>query len=97
MNMNPAQRAPKPRPPYVAAEGHTLVTEAEHVTEEVLEAVRQIESGWFNDKPIDWEAVWERLDGSTLDSGLRIDLGPEYGSPAMRKIQRVIRAERRAG
>lgn len=76
---------------------YTTVTTAEQVTEEIIELVRGIESGWYNDKPIDWEDVWDRIEGSTLNDGTRLDLGTESDSAAMRKIQRIIREERRAG
>ena len=73
------------------------VTEAEQVTDEVLEIARDIESGWYNDVPIDWEDVWDRMEGTVLDDNRYLSLGNEMDSPAMKKIQRVIRAERRLG
>lgn len=75
----------------------TEVTSTSEVTEEILDIVREIESGWYNSTPIDWEDVWERVEGTNLNDGTYLSLGDEYGSPAMKKIQRVIRAERRAG
>lgn len=69
----------------------------EDVTEEILQAVREIESGWYSEGRIDWEDVWERLERQTLNNGKKIDLGPEIGSPAMLKIRRVINKERREG
>lgn len=86
-----------PKKPYEPLPGYVLVMTADQVTDEVIDMVRSIEEGWFNGQPIDWEAVWERLEGSTLNDGQQVDLGPDMDSPAMRKMQRVIRAERRAG
>lgn len=76
---------------------YTEITSADDVTEEVLEMVRNIESGWYLDRRIDWEDVWDRLEGSLLADGTYIDLGPETSTPAMRKIKRVINEERREG
>lgn len=75
----------------------TKVVASSDVTDEILELVRSVESGWYNDSPIDWEDVWDRVDGSRLTDGTCLDWGPETDTPAMRKIQRVIRAERKAG
>ena len=86
------KREPKP---YEPLPGYVLVTTADQVTDEVTDAARGICDGWFNDGPIDWDSVWERLDGTTLADGQRIDLGPEMHSPAMQRIQRTIRKERR--
>lgn len=47
------------------------------------------------DGPIDWEWMWERIDGMEYESGpwqgWKVDFGSEYDTPAMRKIQRVTR------
>jgi hypothetical protein len=80
------------------------VVDATDVTEEVLDAARNIVDGWYDDSPIDWENVWDRMDGQSFDSWpesdgrgwLHICMGAEDSSPAMRKIQRTIRAERKA-
>lgn len=70
---------------------------AQDVTEEVLDIARGYVEGWYNDGPIDWEDVWNRMEDTRLDSGHYLDMGASMDSPAMRKIQRVIRAERREG
>lgn len=76
---------------------YTQITEQEQMTEEVMSHARSIVDGWYNESRIDWENVWERLDGCPLNDGTYLDLGPETDSPAMRYIQKTIRAERRAG
>lgn len=76
---------------------YTPVTEASQVTEEVMQAARDIVEGWYNEGRVDWENVWDRMDGTTLNDGSRLDLGGQTDTPAMRKIQRQIRKEFREG
>lgn len=76
---------------------YTTVTAAADVTPEVMDYARSVVEGWYNDGRIDWENVWERMDGTTLNDGTQLDLGTEIDSPAMRKIQRTIRKEFREG
>lgn len=73
------------------------VEAAEDVTEEVLELVRGIVEGWYDEGPIDWENVWDRMDKSFLEDGRGIDMGEDLGSPAIRKIKREIRKWRSQG
>lgn len=67
------------------------VTKAEHVTDSVMETVWLVINGWYSTGRIDWEDVWDRLDGYGLD------MGGELDSPAMRKIQRLVRESRKQG
>jgi hypothetical protein len=78
------------------SEDHRIV-EAEDVTDEVLEAVQDIVGGWYDDGPIDWEDVWDRLEKRVLDDGRGIDMGEDLGSPAIKKIKREIRKWRTQG
>lgn len=73
---------------------YTTVTKAEDVTDEVFEIATYAVDGWYSDGSIDWEDVWNRMDGSLLADHTRLDMGTGNDSPAMRKIQRRIRAER---
>lgn len=73
------------------------VEAAEDVTEEVMELVRGIVEGWYDEGPIDWENVWDRMDKSFLEDGRGIDMGEDLGSPAIRKIKREIRKWRSQG
>lgn len=73
------------------------IVEAEDVTDEVIEIVQDIIEGWYNEGPIDWEDVWDRMDKVVLDDGRGIDLGDSLDSPAMRKIKREIRKWRSQG
>lgn len=77
---------------------YTTITAAEDVTDEVMDAARSVVDGWYAaDDRIDWEDVWERLDGTELDNGTKIDMGNSLISPAIDLIKKRIRAERRAG
>lgn len=71
------------------------VRTAEDVTPEIIELVRGIVEGWYNEGRIDWEDVWDRMDKSFLGDGRGIDMGDDLASPALRKIQKEIRAWRR--
>lgn len=75
---------------------YTKVTEAGEVTEEILTVAEQTEE-WFGDDQIDWDEFWDRMDGSILKDGTRLDLGGSNDSPAMRKIKKHIRNLRKAG
>lgn len=71
------------------------VIEAADVTPEVMAIVEDIEEGWFNDTPIDWDDFIDRLDGSELADGSVIDMGPSMASGAIREIKKRIRELRR--
>lgn len=73
---------------------YTAVIAATDVTKEILDLVRDIGSGSPVDRPVDWESVWERLEAARLDDGTMVDMGGEIDTPAMRKIQEIIDAER---
>ena len=71
------------------------ITEASDVTQEVLEVAENLFCDWFDDGgPIDWERYWERFEDYELPSkkDTRFDFGPQLDTPAMRKIQKHIRA-----
>lgn len=69
----------------------------QEVTEEVLDVARNIVDGWYQDGPIDWGDVWDRVDGSSLEDGSRIHLGDSTATPAFRMIKQTILKERREG
>lgn len=74
---------------------YTTIVEADQVTEEIIEIIWQITNGWYQDRTIDWENVWDRADGSELEDGTKLDFGEDLDSPAMRKIKNRIRKDRR--
>lgn len=73
------------------------VVTADDVTDEVFDLAESVTDGWYSDGPIDWEDVWDRMEGSPMDDGRPLSMGSELDTPAMRKIQRHIRELRRAG
>lgn len=75
------------------------VTEAAHVTEEILNLADDYADMSADDRGrIDWEDLVDRLDGLQPDATLwAIDMGNESDSPAIRAIQREIRKRRREG
>lgn len=66
------------------------------VTDEVLSLTESITDGWYRDGPIDWQDVWDRLDGTWLNDGTCLDI-PELDSPAQRKIRKHISSARKQG
>jgi DNA-binding PadR family transcriptional regulator len=80
----------------VTTEDHRIV-EADDVTEEVLEVVQGIVEGWYDDGPIDWEDVWDRMEKTRLKDDRGIDMGEDLDTPAIRKIKREIRKWRAQG
>lgn len=72
---------------------HTAIREAADVTDEIIGMAQEIYAGWFGDgQRIDWHDFFDRLDGAELADGSRLDLGDTMDSPAIKKIQREIRA-----
>lgn len=72
-----------------------MLRTAEDVTPEILAAAEEVESGWFGDRPIDWDDFIDRLCAEYGgDDSFDID---QYDNPAIRKIQRHIRQMRRMG
>ena len=75
------------------------ITEAKDVTEDLIDYAEtwadQYDEG---NNRIDWESLWDRIDATQMDETYwAIDLGDQYDSPAMRKIQREVRKRRREG
>jgi hypothetical protein len=70
-----------------------ILRTAEDVTPKVLEHADEVYLGWFGEGPIDWESFIDRLSvyGSMADPEYDIE---EYDNPAIRKIQRHVRALR---
>lgn len=68
----------------------TAPHESEDVTEEMVKLALDIVDGWYQEGPIDWEDVWDRLDGAELADGTRLELGVELLSPALKKIKREV-------
>lgn len=75
---------------------YTSPVEAEDVTDEMIGLVRDVVDGWYQDSPIDWEDVWDRVDGAELADGTRLDLGSDMLTPALRRLRREARRPRDA-
>lgn len=71
----------------------TDLQNADGVTEEILDAVEGVVDGWYSTGRIDWEDVWDRVEGTRLDDGTKLTFS-ELDSPAQRKIKRTIRKRR---
>lgn len=66
------------------------ITTAKDVTEEVINAALEIADGWYPDGPIEWDSVFDRLEGWT-----GWDFGTSWDTPALRKIKREVLKIRR--
>jgi hypothetical protein len=75
-----------------------VLSTAADVTDDVLEAAIETFDDWFdNDEPIDWESFIDRLadpTGCGKAGAIEFD---KYDNPAIRKIQRHVRAYRNQG
>ena len=69
---------------------YTTITEAAQVTEEILNLAWDKVEGWYMDSAIDWDDVWDRMDGTTLGDGTTLDMGNSVDTPAIRKIKRTM-------
>lgn len=47
-------------------------------------------SGWYDDEPIEWEEAIDRWEGYHRDEN--VTFGSEWDSPAIRRLQRLVRA-----
>lgn len=68
----------------------TEIRTREDVTQEVLDLVWSYVEGWYMDTPIDWTDVLERAERSALPDGSSPDFGPDWDSPAIRRIKRDV-------
>lgn len=71
----------------------SLALPAEAVTDEMVKDALDVVDGWFSggDVRIEWEDVWDRLEGWGYD------MGDQFDAPGMRKIQRLVRKALRDG
>jgi hypothetical protein len=67
-----------------------------------MEIVFDVVDGWYQQGRIDWEDLLDRVEGSDLEDGSKIDFGNglnEDGtdvSPAIKKIKSLVRKYRRS-
>lgn len=79
------------------ADKWTSIQEFEDVSDEILFLAYRIVDGWYPEGRMDWENFWDRLEGSFLNDGTRLDLGNDLGSPALNRIKRAVRDYRKLG
>lgn len=72
---------------------YTTVNNANDITPEIM-SIAEYATDFFDDR-IEWEDVWDRMDGSVLADGSILDMGSSTNSAAMRTIKRRINAARR--
>lgn len=75
---------------------YATMRKAEDATDEIKAFALEVVDGWYADERIDWDDVWDRMDGRELDDGTYLDL-PETDNPAMRAIKKHVRDARKAG
>lgn len=75
----------------------TSIHDYEDVSDEILNMAHRIVDGWYSEIRIDWADFWDRLEGSFLNDGTRLDLGTDLDSPALKRIKRAVRDYRKLG
>lgn len=70
---------------------YRTVTEAGQVTDEIVDIVMDVVEGWYPEGRVDWQDVWDRVDGSELKDGSLLDMGNELDTPAIRRIKAKVR------
>lgn len=76
---------------------HVVPVTAADVSEEILDYAEETTDAWFPDGPIEWEDIWDRMEGYEFKDGTILSWGDEFDTPAMRKVQRYIRKIRSQG
>jgi hypothetical protein len=75
-------------------EGWTEVRSREDA-DAIRELIESVHDGHYATGPIDWEDFIDRLDGERRDDGVRLDMGDQLDSPAIRRVKAIV-AELRA-
>lgn len=69
-------------------------TAAEAMRPDIIESLESAIE-WQDDEPrVNWESVWDRMEGDTLADGMRLALPSDLGSPVFRALQKHGRAFR---
>lgn len=71
------------------------LNDRDDVTDEIVQYAVDIVDGWYPDGPIDWTDVWDRLDGTELNNGARLDLGDDLMSPGLKALRSAVQRARR--
>lgn len=67
---------------------YTSPQTAEDVTEEMIQMARNVVDGWYEGRRVDWDDVWSRLDGSSMEDGTQLDLPQDLLSPVFAVLRR---------
>lgn len=66
------------------------------ITNEIIEFGETIVDGWYAVGRVDWEDVWDRMDGRSLSNGDVLDLGNDLGSEGLVKLKAAIMRARKS-
>lgn len=95
---HPAHDLPTETCTEYVCNGVFRMVEAADVTDEVIEYTVELVDAEYGDSPIDWQhIVDDRLDGMYLADNRTLNLGDQYDTPAIRKVQREVRKIRSQG
>jgi len=79
----------------MGTEVYIKLWDVDTVTGEVIDIVWRLTEGHYPAMPIDWDDIWDRLNGDWLNDGRYLDLDGCEGSPALIKIKQDILRLRR--
>lgn len=75
---------------------YTYIVQESDLTEEILRAAEDVHDGYFADeRRVDWEELWDRLDGYYLEDQSRIDLPSDLESPVFAALKKHLKHHRR--
>lgn len=63
------------------------------IPSELKDATLEIVRGWYPNGRIDWEDVWDRLDGTELEDGRKVDIQTLVG-PTIDGLKQYARFNR---
>jgi hypothetical protein len=70
---------------------YTSPQAASDITEEIVTVATDVVDGWYPEGRIDWEDLLERIDGTELADGSRLDMGESMMSEAITRLKREVR------
>jgi hypothetical protein len=73
----------------------TVLDEMQSLTAEIVDIAESVTDGWYpHPTRIDWENVWDRMDGIELTDGSELSI-PALDTDAQREIKRQVRNHRK--
>lgn len=67
---------------------------ADDVTDEMVALAVSVIEGRYDTGRIEWDDVWDRMDGFELADGTLLDLGDSLTSPALLELKQRVRSAR---